>query len=101
MIQEALNNVLKHSISREAKLAVKSRRTTQELEVQILDAGPARAATSERLVSSSGAGIRGIEERVTRWGGHIHYGPSSETAGWTISWTIPWPVSWSSGEDTE
>ncbi|RUQ22464.1 sensor histidine kinase [Kocuria sp. HSID16901] len=101
MIQEALNNVLKHSVSREAKLAVKSRRTTQELEVQILDAGPARAATSERLVSSSGAGIRGIEERVTRWGGHIQYGPSSETAGWTISWTIPWPVSWSSGEDSE
>lgn len=101
MIQEALNNVLKHSTAREAKLEIVSRSAAEELEVRVTDPGPARLDTDPRLVSSNGVGLRGVEERVVALGGHCSYGPREKHSGWTTSFTIPWPImSELDGEDS-
>lgn len=92
MVQEALNNVLKHSTAREAKLELVSRSVDEELEVRVIDPGPARRATDPGLVSSNGMGLRGVEERVTALGGRCSFGPNEKHSGWTTSFVIPWPV---------
>jgi two-component system NarL family sensor kinase len=69
--QEALNNALKHSGAREARLAVN--RQAERLELEVADSGvgfdAARALSPAG--GAAGIGLRGMRDRVEMWGGQL------------------------------
>lgn len=71
IVQEALNNIVKHSGERRAQLAVS--RGSGGLAVEITDAGrgfdPVQALAADD--KAPGFGLRGIRDRVELFGGHL------------------------------
>jgi signal transduction histidine kinase len=85
LVQEALNNALRHSGARNAKVTVG--RTANNIEVRVSDDGsgfdPAR---------TRGLGILGMEERVKRLGGTFTV-QSKPEQGVVLIAVLPWPPS--------
>jgi signal transduction histidine kinase len=84
--QEALTNAIKHAPGGRARVTVRYRPHTVELEV--VDTGAAargsesafgrRSADSDRPDGRSGQGLRGMRERVALYGGVFEAGPSAD-----------------------
>jgi signal transduction histidine kinase len=79
IVQEALTNIVRHSGSRIARIAL--RQQDEDLEVEVSDAGHGMVSdVMERMSSGKtvpGIGIAGIRERVRQLGGvfGLHSGP--------------------------
>lgn len=71
IVQEGLNNVIKHSGAREARVAVG--RNNGSLEIEIADSGrgfdPAHALSAAG--GANGLGLRGIRDRIELFGGRL------------------------------
>ncbi|MFE3503397.1 sensor histidine kinase [Kitasatospora sp. NPDC059146] len=70
IVQEALTNVIRHSVAREA-VVVLDWRDTAVLVVRVEDPGPAVVADA----GGSGSGLVGMRERASAFGGTITAGP--------------------------
>jgi signal transduction histidine kinase len=66
IVQESLNNVVKHSAATQVEVAV--RRETTELEIEIRDNGKGFSAASQ---NRDGFGLRGLSERSRILGGRL------------------------------
>ncbi len=71
IVQEALTNVARHSNHPDA--AVRVRRHTETLTIDVLDEGT--APPPHEPLPASGNGIAGMKERAASVGGHLHAGP--------------------------
>jgi signal transduction histidine kinase len=80
VVQEALTNVRKHTAPG-TTARVRLGHSTERVEVEITDDGPARpvSAVSER----TGHGIAGMRERVAVYGGLLQAGPLPG-GGWRV-----------------
>lgn len=67
IVQEAVNNILKHSGAREAVVAV----TRLDHTVRIVITDDGRGIDAEKSIGRGGMGLRGIEERVRMLGGTL------------------------------
>ncbi|RNI17943.1 sensor histidine kinase [Flexivirga caeni] len=79
VVQESLTNVMRHSASGAAAVSVTAR-PDSEIDVRIVDAGPARTGAAK----GTGAGIRGMRERVTTTGGSFLAGATPD-GGFAVS----------------
>lgn len=70
VVQEALANVRRHSTARHASAVVRVDEEAGTLEVEVVDDGRARAATS-----GTGLGHLGMRERAQHLGGGVEVGP--------------------------
>ena len=70
--QEALTNAIKHAPGGRARVTVRYRPHTVELEVTDTGGGPGPAATA---TGDGGQGLRGMRERVALYGGVFEAGP--------------------------
>jgi signal transduction histidine kinase len=75
IVQEALTNVRKHAGGSHARIRV--RRRSDSIEVQVTDDGRA-SARSDPMVPGSGQGLVGMRERVAAFGGDFRAGPMKE-----------------------
>ncbi len=82
LVQECLTNVLRHSACRVVHVAV--RRTRQQVEVTVTDAGPALVGAPP---STGGRGLAGMSARVSDLGGTLTAGPAGP--GWTVHALLP------------
>jgi signal transduction histidine kinase len=73
IVQESLTNVIKHSASTTATVAVAV--TDKELDIVIRDPGPTRASVR---AGSSGHGLVGLDERARLVGGVLTYGAQGD-----------------------
>ncbi|MFW6033486.1 MAG: sensor histidine kinase [bacterium] len=80
IVQESLNNVVKHAPPASAKVTIASDGTT--LTVEVANSGSHRTAAA-----GSGSGIRGMRERTERLGGRFSAGPTS--TGWRVHALLP------------
>jgi signal transduction histidine kinase len=80
LVQEALTNTLKHG-GPGASAAVRLRRQTGELSVEVVDDGAGRAAPTPVGV---GGGLAGMQQRVHAYGGDVLSGPR-EPGGWRVA----------------
>ena len=81
IVQEGVNNIIKHSEASEASLLV--RRSSREIEVMIQDNGKGFDATANKSVrTQSGFGLNGLRERARILGGTlaIHSTPGKGTS---------------------
>jgi signal transduction histidine kinase len=83
LVQEALTNVLKHAAA--DWTVVRIERTSEAVVVDVVDSGPVRPDSAERL--SSGHGLVGMRERVAVFGGSLEAGPDG--AGWRVRAELP------------
>lgn len=78
IVQEGLNNVVKHSGQREARLVV--RRAGSRLEIEITDQG--RGFDPAQVLSpaggATGLGLRGIRDRIDLFGGRLELDAAPE-----------------------
>lgn len=86
IVQEGLNNVVKHSGASEAKLLV--RRNDGEVEVAIEDNGKGFAAASETTKRRAGFGLTGLSERARILGGTLTV-ESAPGRGTTVRFRLP------------
>jgi len=86
IVQEGLNNVVKHSGASEAKLLV--RRNAREIEVAIEDNGKGFVTTGETTKRSAGFGLTGLSERARILGGTLNV-ESSPGRGTTVRFRLP------------
>ncbi|MFL6463716.1 MAG: sensor histidine kinase, partial [Bryobacteraceae bacterium] len=86
-VQESLTNVHRHSGS--SCCSVKIERVDDQVRVEISDRG--RGVPAERLSSldgsSSGVGVRGMQERMLQLGGTLNM--TSDSEGTTVTATLP------------
>ena len=82
IVQESLTNVIKHSGSSSAKVAV--RVTGDALDLDISDPGPARATAR---VAPAGHGLTGLDERARLVGGTVTHGADGD--GFRVHATLP------------
>ncbi|HYN17334.1 MAG TPA: sensor histidine kinase, partial [Actinomycetes bacterium] len=74
--QEALTNTIKHAPGAQARLTVRYRPRTVELEVVDSGGHPAEAPSPEAAPAGDGGhGLRGMRERVALYGGVLEAGP--------------------------
>jgi signal transduction histidine kinase len=85
IIQEALTNVIRHSLARTAAVHVHD--AGWALLIGVADDGPARAKTDN---DERGSGLIGIKERAVSLGGTAEAGPS-EGGGFKVYAAIPLP----------
>ena len=71
--QEALTNTIKHAPGGRARLTVRYRPHTVEVEVVDTGGGPGTAAAP--AATDAGHGLRGMRERVALYGGVFEAGP--------------------------
>jgi signal transduction histidine kinase len=71
--QEALTNTIKHAPGARARLTVRYRPRTVELEV--VDGGGHPAEPTSPAAGDGGHGLRGMRERVALYGGVLEAGP--------------------------
>lgn len=83
LVQEALNNTLKHG-GAGAHAAVRLHRHDRELRVEVDDDG---AGINAPVPATAGGGLSGMRERVRAYGGQIQTGPR-EPAGWRVCATL-------------
>jgi signal transduction histidine kinase len=81
VIQEALTNVRKHTVTGTAA-RVRLGYSTERVEVEISDDGPP-AVPASAVPERTGHGIAGMRERVAVYGGLLQAGPSAE-GGWRV-----------------
>jgi len=84
VVQEALTNTRKHS--RATTASVRVQYGTVALEVEVVDAGPARA--TDPTSTSAGHGLIGMRERAALHGGHLRAGPRPD-GGFAVHATFP------------
>ncbi len=86
IVQEALNNVVKHSGATEARVEIRPRWEGEErdLEIIVRDSGPRHSAVTPR---DSGFGLVGMAERCHWLGGTLEAGPWG--AGFRIRALLP------------
>jgi len=87
VVQESLNNILKHSRARKASLRLE--RDVREVQLQIEDAGRGFRA-GKRAAGGDGMGLKNIAERVRLLGGRLKI-DSRPGRGTRIDVTIPVP----------
>ncbi|MGC2237755.1 MAG: two-component regulator propeller domain-containing protein [Pyrinomonadaceae bacterium] len=71
IVQESVNNVLKHSEASKAKVFVS--RNNDKIELLVQDNGKGFASEKSNIHGKSGFGLIGMEERVRILGGKIHF----------------------------
>jgi signal transduction histidine kinase len=71
--QEALTNTIKHAPGGRARLTVRYRPHT--VEVEVVDTGGGPAAAAAPAATDTGHGLRGMRERVALYGGVFEAGP--------------------------
>ncbi|MFI6843628.1 sensor histidine kinase [Kitasatospora sp. NBC_00085] len=76
IVQEALTNVIRHSIARQAAVVL-DWRDPDSLVVKVDDPGPASLGDA----GGTGSGLAGMRERVAAFGGSITAGPVAPSAG--------------------
>jgi signal transduction histidine kinase/ligand-binding sensor domain-containing protein len=86
IVQEGINNVVKHSGASEAKLLV--RRNAREVEVAIEDDGKGFAAAGETTKRRPGFGLTGLSERARILGGSLTV-DSAPGRGTTVRFRLP------------
>ena len=84
IFQEALNNIMKHAQATELKVSISNR--TDYVKLSVSDNGLG-LSEQDRLKPRS-FGLRGIQERVARFGGEVHIA-SKPGQGTTITVSIP------------
>lgn len=86
IVQEALNNSLKHAQARSALVVARTgdSRAGSWVEVEVTDDGRAGGAQG-----GSGFGLRGIRERAETLGGTAEMGPRTGAEGWRVRVRIP------------
>lgn len=82
VVQEALTNVLKHSVARRA--TVQLRRTADGVVVQVDDDGPPRTGSA----LPGGHGLVGMQERVALYGGRLFAG-AEDDGGFRVTASFP------------
>ncbi len=80
-VQEALTNTLRHSHARSARVCVRHRPGT--VQVEVVDHGERRKGTA-----GSGHGLAGLRERVSALGGSIEAEPLGDR-GFRVALTVP------------
>jgi signal transduction histidine kinase len=83
IVQESLNNVIKHASPATARITVEQQ--SDALTVTVLDDG-SRASTPSP--NGSGSGLRGMRERAAQAGGSLEAGPGSD-GGWRVEAIFP------------
>jgi signal transduction histidine kinase len=86
IVQEALNNVARHSRAREAWVTLDERE--QGLDLEIRDQGAGFEAGSEAARSSGGVGVMGMRERAEHLGGTLSI-QSARGSGTTVRASVP------------
>ena len=83
VVQEGLTNALRHSAAGQARVEIRYR--TGSLELQVLDAGPGAVRRDDR--GDGGRGLAGMRERVALYGGTLERGPDG--GGWRLRALLP------------
>lgn len=83
VVQESLTNVLKHAPTA-TRAVVAVHRSASELRIAIDDDG----ATPTVNGRGDGRGLRGMAERVARYGGRVDAGPTTD-GGWRVRASVP------------
>lgn len=91
IVQESVNNIIKHSSARNADIAIRS--SAKWVELEVTDDGRQLRSTSQnewgRSLSSTGFGLRGITERAEVLGGETEIGPRQGASGWRVRVRVP------------
>lgn len=81
IVQEGLTNVLRHADASSARVGIRARSDT--LDIEITDDGH-----SDTAGVSPGLGLRGMAERAAALGGRLDVGPRAE-GGWRVHAVLP------------
>jgi signal transduction histidine kinase len=79
LVQEALTNTMKHA-GPGASAAVRLHLTPAEVQVDVEDDG----AGHDAVPGAAGGGLTGMRERISAFGGDLHYGPR-DARGWRVT----------------
>jgi signal transduction histidine kinase len=82
IVQEALTNVLRHANAHAVNVMVRA--DDDVLTIVVADDG----IGAGQATAGSGAGVRGMRERVEALGGTLHAGPSAD-GGWRVEAVLP------------
>lgn len=88
IIQEALTNVIRHSMAKQA--TVRLDHDGHRLRITVVDHGPARPSS---VVTPAGFGIAGMTGRAQAVGGELSAGPD-ESGGFEVRASLPLPEIW-------
>lgn len=83
IVQESLTNVIRHAPGSTAEVTISSR--VGQLVIDVVNDGPRR---QDPFVDGAGAGLKGMEERVRVFGGHLRAGPIT-TGGFRVHAELP------------
>jgi signal transduction histidine kinase len=83
IVQESLNNVIKHASPANAQVTIEQQ--TDALMITVLDDG---RSAPHPAVNGAGNGLRGMRERAEQAGGILEAGPDSR-GGWRVQATFP------------
>lgn len=84
IVQEALTNSLKHSRGTRAKVTIRYRPTT--LEIEVIDDG--RGSPEQEQSNRSGRGLIGMRERIAMFGGELSAGRTQD-GGYRVHASLP------------
>lgn len=87
-VQEALTNARKHAPAAPVAVTITAEPGVHLSAEVVNEAPPVRPATAP---AGSGAGLRGLAERVTLIGGDLRHGPT-RAGGWRLAVRLPWPT---------
>jgi signal transduction histidine kinase len=83
IVQESLTNILRHASASTARICVRARQDS--LDIEVTDDGNGNPANAK---VTPGLGLRGMAERATAVGGQLDTGPCQQ-GGWRVSATLP------------
>jgi signal transduction histidine kinase len=84
VVQEALTNAVRHAVG--AAVAIQVTGSAGELRIEVTDTG----GTTSAAGAGGGAGLAGLRERLSGYGGTLTTGPRP-TAGYRVTAVIPLP----------
>jgi signal transduction histidine kinase len=87
-VQEALTNAHKHAPTAPVVVTITAEPGVHLSAEVVNETPPAPPAAAP---ADSGAGLRGLAERVTLLGGDLGHGPT-RTGGWRLAVRLPWPT---------
>jgi signal transduction histidine kinase len=87
-VQEGLTNARKHAPAAPVTVTITAEPGAHLSAEVVNEAPPVRPAAAP---PGSGAGLRGLAERVTLVGGDLQHGPT-RTGGWRLGVRLPWPT---------
>ena len=85
IIQESLNNIIKHAKADSAKLVIRKKAKAIEIEIQDNGVG---FDYSKKLITGKSIGLTSLNERTKYLNGEFHI-KSSKTTGTVVSFIIP------------